>query len=219
MNDTSSRLLEEDPRAVAQRLMQKAQNRDGLPEIAAGLILLTFAGLYGLQVVFQPGSPIYKASGNAVLAMMMLLFIPFFGAQWAIKKLRMRFLIGKVGYVKLKPLNRKQLRRVISVAVAAAVVASVLAYILASRHSLPLSSWILAGNGIPGGLLAAVAGRSTRYYIGGGVLAATGIALALSGVSQNAGMTILYGFIGLFCLVSGSIRLSTLLQTPAEAGE
>jgi len=43
MNDTSSRLLEETPEQIAGRLMQKAHNQDGLPEIATGLILLTFA--------------------------------------------------------------------------------------------------------------------------------------------------------------------------------
>jgi len=219
MTGSTYRIFEESPNAIAQRLMQKAHNRDGLQEIAAALILLTFAGLYGLQVVSPPGSPVYRASSSAVFAMMLLLVIPFYGLQWAIKKVRMRFLIGKVGYVKLKPLERKQLGRLVGIALGAAVVAAALAYIFASRHPLPTSSLLLAGNGISGGFLAAVAGRRTRYYIGGGLTAAIGVLLAFSGISPNAGMTILYGFIGLFCLVSGSIALSTLLRAPAEPGE
>src|SRR5271165_3902094 len=108
MNESSSRLIQ-GPDEIASRLMQKAQNRDGLPEIAAGLILLTFAGLFGLQVVFPPGSPVYKASNSGVFALMFLMLIPIYGSQWAIRKLRARFLIGKVGYVKMKALNRGQL--------------------------------------------------------------------------------------------------------------
>ena len=45
MNDASSHLLEEAPSAIACRLIQKAHNQDGLPEIAIGLTLLAVAGL------------------------------------------------------------------------------------------------------------------------------------------------------------------------------
>jgi len=221
MNDTSSRLLEETPEQIAGRLMQKAHNQDGLPEIATGLILLTFAGLYGLPLVFQPSSGVYKTSSYGVLAMMFLLLIPIYGSQWVIKKIRMRYLIGKVGYVKLKPLNRKQSGRLIGVVVVAAVVAAALAaalvYIIGSKHHLSLWSWILAGDGISGGMLACVGGRSIRYFIAGGSMAAIGIVLALRGTSPNTGLTILFGFIGLFCLFSGSIALSILLREPAES--
>jgi hypothetical protein len=219
MNDTSSRLLEETPEAIASRLMQKAYNRDGLQEIAVGLLLLTFAGLYSLQVVFPPGSTINKDASIAVLALMMLMVIPYYGLQWAIKKIRMRFLIGRVGYVRLKPLNRQQFGIIIGTCCVAVIVAASLAYIVASRHQLVPFRMMLAANGISFGLFAAVAGRRTRYYVVGLLLAAIGIFLAFSGVSINAGMAILCGFPGLFCLASGSIAMSILLRAPAEAGE
>jgi len=234
MNETSSRLFEESPERIASRLMQKVQNKDGLTEIATGLILLTFAGLYGLQLVFQPGSPVYKASSFAVLAMMMLIAIPIFGSQWVIKKVRMRYLIGKVGYVKLKPINRVQTGWLIVVAAVAAVVAAAVAGVVGrhlpsalavheslSAQPVPSSafSWILAGDGIAGGLLACVGGRSVRYFIAGGLFAVIGIVLALGGTLPNVGMTILFGFMGLFCLASGSIALSTLLRERSEPAE
>jgi len=219
VNDPSSRILEESPDVIAQRLMQKASNQDGLPEIAAGLILLTFAGLNGLQAAFPPGSPVNKDSGIALMALMVLLVIPYFASVWAIKKVRSRFLLGKIGYVKLKPLNRSRFSRVIVIGVIAFVVAAVLAAAAASRHAFPRLGWLLAVDGISFGFLAALSDRRPRYYIGGGLLAAIGVLLSFSNVSQSQGLTILYGFIGLFCLVSGSITLSTLLQTPAEPGE
>jgi hypothetical protein len=50
-------------------------------------------------------------------------------------------------------------------------------------------------------------------------MAATGILLAIARVSLERGFTILYGFVGLLFLISGSIVLSNLLRQPAESGE
>jgi hypothetical protein len=223
MNDISSRLLEETPEVIASRLMQKASHQDGLPEIAVGLMLLTFAALYGLQVVFPPGSTINKDASSAVLVLMMLMIIPFYGLQWATKKIRARFLMGRVGYVKLKPLNRRQFGRIVTACLVAmgvaAVLAAIVSYFVFSRHPLVPFRMLLAVNGIGFASLAAIGGRRIRYYVLGGLEAAIGIVLAFSGVSMNAGMTILYALPGLFCLVSGCIALTALLRTPVEAGE
>ena len=54
-----------DPHAIAARLMQRAHNRDGLPEIAVGLIFLLSAGLIYAWAVLPPASVGFKA---AVLA-------------------------------------------------------------------------------------------------------------------------------------------------------
>lgn len=219
MNETSSRHFEESPERIASRLMQKASYQDGLGEIAAGLTLLTFAGLYGLQLATQPGSPVYKASNYGVLAMMFLIAIPIYGSRWVIRKVRMRFLIGTVGYVKLRPLNRKQFGRMVVAGAVGLVVAVVVAYIIGSRQHLTVLSWMLAGNGLSGGLLAFVGFRNTRYMVAGGLMAVIGFALALSRASLISGMAVLFGFMGIFCLVSGSIALWTLLRAPAEIAE
>src|ERR1039457_6907934 len=51
----------EDPKIAADRLMQSAYNRDGLPELAVGLLLIVFAALmYGLGL-FPMGSTSFFA--------------------------------------------------------------------------------------------------------------------------------------------------------------
>jgi hypothetical protein len=195
MASSSSLLHQEDPNAIAKRLMQKAYNRDGLSEIAAGVFFLTIAGMTGLQVVFKAGSPAYKA---AVWGWMLSCATLPLVSQWVIKKIRRRFLIEKVGYVELKPVSRKRFA----------------AYL--GRNPFPPTAWVLAGTGIGGGVIGALAGRIPRFFIGGGITAATGIALAFSRVSLAAGFTILYGVIGLLSLVSGCVVLLLFLRQPAE---
>jgi hypothetical protein len=212
MISSSSLLHHEDLDAIANRLMQKAHTRDGLPEIAVGIIFLTIAGLMGLLVVFQPGSFGYKASA---LGMMLLFPTMALGSQWAIKQVRRRFLIGKVGYVETKPVNRKRFGFVFSLAFAIAVAAVFAAY----RGLFPPAGWILAGTGIFGGALAAFAGRLPRYVIGGAIMAATGILLAIARVSLEMGFTVLYGLMGLLSLISGCVVLLFFLRKPAEAGK
>jgi hypothetical protein len=211
MTDSASRLFNETPDAIAKRLMQKAYNRDGLPEIAVGVFFLIIAGLMGLQVAFQPGSPVYKASvWGFVLCVILIL-----GLQWAIKKVRRRFLTGKVGYVELKPANRELL----GVTLGIACLVGAAAAFAASRNLFPSASWMLAGTGIFGGAIAAFAGRLPRFIIGGVMVAATGILVALSGVSLEMGLAILFVFAGLLSLLSGCVVFSILLRQSTEAGE
>src|SRR5579872_4963484 len=88
-----------DPEATARRLIHTAHNRDGLPEIAIGTILLTNAFIIWLQIAYPPGSLAYRSSWWG----MMLLIVPMIGgSQWAIKWARRRFLMAKDGYVEPK---------------------------------------------------------------------------------------------------------------------
>src|SRR5580700_4359539 len=103
MNDISQNIADEIPDAIANRLMNKAEYRDGLQEIAIGVLILAFVGLTLSPVGFK--LLIYKSFSWGGL-----LLIPIgFGSQWVIKKVRKRYLIEKVGYVKLKPVNQKRL--------------------------------------------------------------------------------------------------------------
>ena len=212
MHDLPSRLLQEHPEKIANRLMQKAHNRDGLPEIAVGLCFLETAFTMWLQVAFQYGSLPYRLDPLGLMVGVPVLGL---GSPWAIRKVRRRFLIEKEGYVKFKPVHRKQS----AIVAAVAVVTAVLAVIVAYKGAFPPSSYILAGTGIGGGLLAALSGRLPRYVIGGVVMALTGILLALSRVSLGVGYTILYGFMGLLSLVSGCVVLLLFLRQPVESGE
>ena len=53
--------------------------------------------------------------------------------------------------------------------------------------------------------LLGLCGRLPRFVAAGVLMAATGILLGYSGVSLQIGFTILYGFLGLVTLLSGSI--------------
>lgn len=195
-----------DPDAAARRLIQRAHNRDGLPEISIGAILFMTAFLIWLEVAYPRGSFAYRASWWG----MMLLIMPMIGgSQWAIKWVRRRFLIEKVGYVELKPVSRKLL---IVVTCIAFVVAAAMAWAVYLR-ALPPSGWMVAGIGIAGGLLAAYAGRLPRYVIGGVLMAAEGICLSFSRLSFEMGLLILYGSMGMLSLVSGCLVLLHFLRT------
>ena len=212
MNHTSSRLLEETPNAIACRLIQKAHNQDGLPEIAIGLILLTAAALQWLQVAFPVGSPEYKVAplGLGILVPALIL-----GSQWAIKTVRGKFLIERFGYVEYKPVNRKRFWAAFGVAF---LVAFAMAFAIAAK-SLPPASWLLATAGISGGILAVMAGRLPRFVIGGVLMAATGIFLVLIRVPLGEGFTILFGSMGLLSLVSGCVVFLLFMRKTAAAGE
>jgi hypothetical protein len=224
------RLHAETPDAIANRIIQKAHNRDGLPEIAVGLFFLSVAGLNWLHATFDGKSPF----GMAALCMMLLSPAILFVLMWAIKQVRARFLIEKLGYVKLKPLNKVMTGIVMGVAVVSAVATALAMYSLvrvpgahlqapgAHLHSTAwdlLARWSFAGTGVFGGALCVVCGRLPRFIVCGAVMAATGIALAFTGVSVEMGMAILYGVAGSLGVVSGVVVLSRFLHQPAEPAQ
>ena len=187
-----------DPDAAARRLIRRAHNRDGLPEIYIGAVLLATALLLWLQIGYPRGSFPYQSSSWG----MMLVIAPMIGvAQWAIKWVRRRFLIEKVGFVELKPVPRKLL--IIATCIALVVAAS-MAW-AGHIHTLPPSGWMIAGTGIAWGLLAAYASRLPRYVVGGVLMAVSGICLGLSRVSFEMGSLMLYGSMGILSLVSGCV--------------
>ena len=144
---------------------------------------------------------------------MMLLVTPMIGGSpWAIKWMRRRFLMEKVGYVELKPVPKRLLMIVTCIAF---VVAAAMAWAVYLRV-LPASGSMVAGTGILWGLLAVYAGRLPRYVIGGVLMAALGICLGLSRVSFEKGSLILYGSMGMLSLVSGCVVLLHFLRMPNE---
>jgi hypothetical protein len=120
MKDFTPEMTESDPNKIAFRLIQKAHNRDGLPEITAGVSLLWVVALIYASNVYPPGS---LAAKLATLAFALLTPLMCIGLPWAIKGLRRRFLIARTGYVKSRPLalRPKFLSILIAILVAAAV--------------------------------------------------------------------------------------------------
>jgi hypothetical protein len=227
MLDSSFHPIGESPDAIANRLMNKAEYRDGLQEIAIGVLILTFAGLMLPPAVFKFFT--YKG-----LNWSGLLLIPIsFGSQWAIKKVRGRYLLGKVGYVKLKPVNRKRLGVRLGLILGCAFVVAVLAAVVTFKAVIathdaggagpgsmfPPSSWLILGMGILGGGFMVFRVRLLRYVIGGVVMAVMGTLLAVSGASLNLGLAILYCYAGLLTLVSGCVVFFLFTRNLDEAGE
>ena len=229
MNEVSNNIVNKNPDAIANRLMEKAEYSDGLQEIVIGLMILMFAGMTGLPMVFKgPFSSMASLSGICLL-----LFTMGFRSQWAIKKVRKRFLAGKMGYVKRKPVNRKRLGIRLGIIVGLAFIIAALATFVmfkvvianhkggASAHwrLFPPANWLLVGTGLLGGAIMVFRVRSPRYVIGGVIMAALSILLAFSKVSPNVGLTILCGFAGLLALISGSVVFFLVLRQPVEPGE
>lgn len=212
MKHSSFHAVETNADAAARHMMLRSHNRDGLPEIAIGLGFLTVAFLIGLQVVYPPGTFLYRAS-----ALGMALLIPAEGlaALWAIKWMRRKYWIETLGYVQLKPLKRTFVLLVLAIAILTSAAMTFSVY----KGPLPPASWLLAASGIFGGVLAAYAGRLPRYVAGGAGMAALGIALAFSRVSLEKGSLILYGSIGMLSLLSGCVGLTLFLRTRHEASE
>jgi hypothetical protein len=225
MNDISQNIADEIPDAIANGLMNKAEYRDGLQEIAIGVLILAFVGLTLSPVGFK--LLIYKSFSWGGL-----LLIPIgFGSQWVIKKVRKRYLIEKVGYVKLKPVNQKRLGIRLGIVLGCSFVVAALATfvmfkaVIATYRGdgvvdwLPPFSWLILGTGIFGGAIMIFRVRLLRYVIGGVIMAAMGILLGFSRVSLNVGLTILYGFGGLLPLISGCVVFFLFIRKRDEAGE
>jgi len=210
MEHISLQGVERNPDGAARRLMQTANNRDGLPEIAIGICLLTVAFLVWLEVAFQPGSFVYRMSWWGML----LLLCPMIAASpWAIQRVRRGFLIERVGYVELKPIPRKRSILVIAIAFVTASVTAWAAY----RGEIPPASWLLAGIGIGGGLLMVQAGRLPRFVVGGALMAGVGIALGFSRVTFEVGSLVLYGSMGILSLVSGCVVFLRFMRMPKDS--
>lgn len=200
-----------DPNAIAKRLIQRAHNRDGLPEIAVGIIFLVGGILSYAQAVLPRDSIGFKA---AVVALAVLIPVLCIGSPRVLKWVRRRYLIERVGYVELKPICRKQ----IGVGITVAVLAAIVLFGVVTQFSKP-DRWVLAGTGLFGGALAASAGQLPRFVIGGVLMAATGMVVAFAGVSLEIGFAFIFGFQGLLALLSGGMVFLRFIRQPIEPGE
>jgi len=211
MRNSSSLTGAADPNAVARRLLQRAHTRDGLPEIAVGLIFLLASGLLYAQAVLPRESSGFK---SAVLAFSLLLPFLILGSPWALRWVRRRYLVERLGYVRHKPIGRKQ----IGFGILLAALMTLVLFGVVPRFSQP-DRWLLAGTGLSGGALLAWCGRLPRFVVGGVVMAAAGVLVAFAGVSLETGFAMLFGFQGLLTLASGGVVFLQFIRQPVETGE
>ncbi|MDR3740948.1 MAG: hypothetical protein P4L40_18180 [Terracidiphilus sp.] len=204
--------VEANPDAAARRLMQRAHTRDGLPEIAIGLIFLLTAAIQWLQVAFPPGSFWHAQSALG----MALLVAPLIGVSpWLIRYVRRKFLIERQGYMKPKPVRTSKL--VLAGGIAFAVAAGMA--LAVSRGKIPTDGLMLGVTGICGGMLAVLAGRLPRFVAGGAIMAIMGMFLAFSRVSPEMGFLILFGAMGALSLASGAVTFLLFMRQPYGTNE
>ncbi len=200
-----------DPDTLGDRLLQKAHVRDGLPEIYVGAFFLLASSLTYAVRVLPKGSLGFRV---AVLAFAFLIPVAGFSGKWVMKWVRRRFLVEQWGFVEYRLINRRRIAQ----GIAFATVFTLVLFGLVPRLSHP-EAWRLAGGGLFGGAILAWGGRLPRFVIQGMLFAVGGVALALSGVSEDLGYTIVFGCYGLIALVSGCIVLRRFLRQPVKPVE
>jgi hypothetical protein len=205
----------EDPGRLAGRLMQRAWNRDGLPEIAVGLFFVILSGAFAAQHLLEREWPVFLRIPLAPLLIVPLIFVP----SWAIKQIRGRYLIERTGYVVMRPLGRKKRMRVALMAAIVGAIAVTAVVTAVRAHISSTSQWVLVGTGVLGGVLFPICGRAWRFVFPGAVFAVTGILLGLYNVGYGAGWVVLYGVAGVIVTISGAVVLLRFLRQTREAGD
>ena len=177
-------------------------------ELTLGLALMS--GFIYAQAMLPRESTGFVA---AVLAFAFLFPALCLGSPWALKWVRRRYLIERLGYVQHKPIGRKQ----IGIGVMLGVLMAVTLFGGVTRLSRP-DGWLLAGTGLFGGALTAWCGRQLRFVIAGVLMAATGLIAAFSGVPLEIGFAILFGLQGLVTLISGGLVFLRVIRAPIDTG-
>ena len=206
MNDLASNVAETDPTKIASRLMQKAHNRDGLPEITAGVFLIVTAAS-----IFVPRILPHNKMGAMVLGVMLiLLMLTCFALPRAPKWLRKRFLLERVGYVKPRTIPFK-LKNYPGFLVPIPGF-----FIIYFAHN---GRWLLAAAAVVWGVLTVTFGRSLRYWVTAAAAVAAGVWLAFTNIELGLGFAILWGGLGIASLTSGTVVLVGFLRQSREDEE
>jgi MFS family permease len=203
----------EDPDRLAGRLIQRAWNRDGVPEIAGGLIALFVSGIFVLQLLFEKEWRVFRA-----LPVALVLLVPAgYLLPRAVKRVRERYLIQRAGYVEMKPLSARRRLQAVSIGLITAIIMAGAVAVAFLGHFTSATQWILAGTGVFGGVLYPLCGRAWRFVFLGVAFAATGILLGIYNFAYESGWAILYGVGGAIAVISGTVVLIRFLHQTPEA--
>jgi len=199
-----------DPEIAAKRLIQKAHNRDGLPEMAVGVSLLLFAGLLAVESHLNKGTTAFKmVSLVAVFAIVAICS----ALPWMVKKLRQTYLIGIEGFVEPKPVPRSRIAVALLIAFGIAAIAALLA---GEAHFRFPDQWMIAGTGLFMALIWSFGGRFRRFVLSGIAMGAVGVLLSLSPRPLDFNFAVLFSFAGLLTAISGVVVLLRFLRLVAE---
>lgn len=203
----------EDPERLARRLIQRAWNHDGLPEIAVGLISLYVSGIFVLQLLFEKRWQVFRG-----IPVALVLLVPSgYLIRWAVRWIRARYLVKREGYVEMRPRSTRQRMLAVSVGSLATIIMPI-AIVEAFRGSFS-PQWVLAVTGVFGGLLFPICGRAWRFVFFGAAFASTGVLLGVYDFGLEAGWAILYGVSGALTLISGVAVLLRFFRQTRETGD
>ena len=198
-----------DPDALASRLIQRAHNLDGLPEIYAGLTIIAFSGISWANGFLPPVSPARKILFFSFLFVCLAMCAL---ANRIIKDVRRRYLLDRVGYVKPRP-NKP--RAALAFALAFFVAVGAVVAIRFLRGAEP-GRWLLVFLGVVYGGGQPLLGKLPRFYITGALGVAAGILLSLSDLSLEISTALFMDFVGVLAIISGVIVLVRFLRQPVE---
>jgi len=198
------------PDALGHRMVQCAHNRDGLPELVAGVTFVIASGMCWPEVLFRgrPQQLLGLAFTGLVLVMCGI-------ANRLIKSIRQRYLLPWVGYVQLHR-RRYPKSTMVIVFVQALVAAGALPALMRYLESRDLKLLLLPINGIFIGTFQFIAGRLPRFWITGTLAICAGISLAFTSWSFGLCLALLFSFVGIVELTAGGITLARLLRQRTE---
>jgi hypothetical protein len=196
----------EDPARIGERLLQRAWNRDGLPELAVGLTFLLVSASLWFQHALPKGTVLHTA---AILSFAVGLPLLIFAARPLVLCIRNRWLVERAGYVEHLPPTPQRNRLFVPLAFMVAVLPLIG---LASRYS---HGHLPAAVGLAGAALWTAMGlktREVRSFVCGLVMAATGIALGFSNLPTVAALAILFGSQGVLLVAMGAVVFVRFLR-------
>jgi hypothetical protein len=196
------------PDVLAKQLLQRAHNRDGLPEILIGLLFLAVSGFQYAWIVLPHRSLVFKAS--VIVFALGFPAVCLLGHGW-VQRFRQRYLVEREGYVESLPSRNPYLKYWLMALVG---LCAVLAQVL--MRPMP-EYWVTGFTGVAGGALAAFAGRAPRFYFAGLVMFATGLGVAFAKLPMENGFLILFGVMGVLELIMGGAAWFKFLSETREA--
>ena len=197
-----------DPAVVARRQIQQSHNRDGLPEVFAGLGLLIGSGMCWSDTL-PPGSRARVLLGIASILLVMAFCLV---SGHLMKQVRQRFLLDRVGYVRMKA-HRPRLALSLVIAL---FVGIVMVLGIRQMHSAEPVKWLIVLVGAFAGLFQVAVGRLLRFWLTGAFSLIAALAIASSRLSFSVGMGTYFDLVGILEIIVGAVVFFRLLRQPAE---
>lgn len=199
------------PDKLVRRMMQRAELRDGLPEVLFGFLSLFLAAQqYVMSLWRRTGDLALWIMGTVLILLFVCLCL---ASNWLLKWLRGRYLISRSGYVKPK-VNRR------SMTLPGGITLLIAAAFLFAMWRFPqrvvyrwLEGWFPIVMGAFICVLEIILGRAPRFWVTGALTLACGVLLTFSPLHLDLRLAVFFGFAGATAVVSGAIVLARFVRS------